>query len=53
MRMQNFAIQFPLKDNKGAWWGEGGRHAGGANKSALSSLRSSNRVTALLAGNHE
>lgn len=51
MRMQNFAIQFPLKDNKGAW--QGGRHTGGANKSALSSLWSSNRVMALLAGNYE
>lgn len=51
MRMQNFAIQFPLKDNKEAW--RGGRRAGGANKSALSSLWSSNRVTALLATNYE
>jgi hypothetical protein len=41
MRMQKFALQFPLKDNKGVW-GEG------ANTSALSSLQSSNKVTALL-----
>lgn len=31
----------------------GGRHSGGANKSALSSLWSSNWVMALLASNHE
>lgn len=54
MRMQNFAIQFPLKDNKGTWQGgrEGGRYAERANKSALSSLLSSNQVTALLECNH-
>lgn len=52
MRMQNFAIQFPPKDNKGAQGKEarGGREA---NKSVLSSLQSSNQVRALLAGNQE
>lgn len=52
MRMQNFAIQFPLGDNKGA--GREGGQAGGTTKkkSALSSLLSSNRVRALLECSH-